>query len=229
MKSHPQLRCVIVDDDPFSRQILSRCISRCDKLRLAGTFSSAREAATVLAAKDLDLVFLDVEMPEMTGFELLQNYHDIPQVIVVTSKEEYSFEAFRYDITDFLLKPISIERFEKAVDLAWDYTINVIRNKGRALTIRNGGVKKKISLDQIDYIEAMGDYLKVITDTEIILVKNNLKTFMCKLPKGFLRIHRSFIVNVDKILELDDNQVVGSHFNLPVNHYLGSTARVNLR
>lgn len=213
-----QLKCIIVDDEPLSREVLRNCINKTDKLKLAGSYHNAFEAKMALSKKDLDLIFLDIEMPEMTGFELIQSYKDIPQVIIVTSEKNYAFEAFRYDVTDFLSKPIDQDRFQIAVDRAWHYAQNLMRhNEDHTIIIKSDGVLVKLNTSEIDYIEAMGDYIKVVTGRQTHVVHGTMKAFMTQLPDAFLRVHKSYIVNLDKVLELDDTHLVGDYFNLPVS------------
>ncbi|WP_417590556.1 LytR/AlgR family response regulator transcription factor [Owenweeksia hongkongensis] len=212
------LKCIIVDDDPLSREALRYSIGRHSDLRLEGSYHNALEAKMALAKKDLDLVFLDIEMPEMTGFELLNSYKNIPQVVLVTSNKDHAFEAFRYDVTDFISKPIDHSRFEQAVERVLRYSQSMPqRVEEHNLVIKSDGVLVKINAGDIDYVEAMGDYIKVVLADSNYVVHSTMKAFITQLPDAFLRVHKSYIVNLDKVLEIDDSYLVGEYFNLPVS------------
>jgi len=221
-----QLKCIIVDDDALSREVLRKCISVDDRLKLIGTYHNALEAKMALAKKDIDLIFLDVEMPEMTGFELLDSYAAIPQVIMVTSKKDYAFDAFKYDVVDFLSKPVDTNRFEKAVARAIYYAENLKPSQEEQnIIIKSDGVLVKVNAGDIDYIEAMGDYIKVVVGEKRHVVHSTMKAFMAELPESFLRVHKSYIVNLDKVLEMDDTFLIGEYFNLPVSRSYKSTVK----
>lgn len=212
------LKCIIVDDDPLSREALRNSIGRHSGLRLEGSYHNALEAKMALTKKDLDLVFLDVEMPEMTGFELLNSYKNIPQVIMVTSNKSHAFEAFRYDVTDFISKPIDHARFEQAVERVLKYAQNMPqRVEEHNIVVKSDGVLVKLNAGEIDYVEAMGDYIKVVLADSNYVVHSTMKAFITQLPDSFLRVHKSYIVNLDKVLEIDDSYLVGEYFNLPVS------------
>ncbi len=222
-----QLKCIIVDDDALSRELLRQCIKSDNQLQLIGTYHNAFEAKMALANKDIDLIFLDIEMPEMTGFELLESYASIPQVIIVTSKKQYAFDAFKYDVVDFLSKPVEKARFVKAVDRAVYYAENLSSQKEkRTIIIKSEGALVKIDANNMDYIEAMGDYIKVVVGDRNYVVHSTMKAFMAQLPESFLRVHKSYIVNLDKVLEMDDTYLIGEYFNLPVSRSYKSEVKI---
>ncbi len=213
-----KLKCVIVDDDALSREMLRNCIGKHQDLKLVGTYHNALEAKMGLIKNDVDLVFLDVEMPEMTGFELLNNFKNIPQVVMVTSEKKYAYEAFQNDVTDFLSKPLEMERFNKAINKVQLLTENLSKStEDQNIIVKSNGALVKIPTGKIDYIEAMGDYIKVVAGDDQHVVHSTMKAFISQLPDAFLRVHKSYIVNLDKVLEIDDNYVVGDYFNLPVS------------
>ncbi len=213
-----KLKCVIVDDDALSREMLRNCIGNHADLKLVATYHNALEAKMGLIKNNVDLVFLDVEMPEMTGFELMDNFKKIPQVIMVTAEKKYAFEAFQYDVTDFLSKPLETERFNKAISKVQLLTENLSKSsEDQNIIIKTNGVLVKVATSKIDYIEAMGDYIKVVVGEESHVVHSTMKAFISQLPDAFLRVHKSYIVNLDRVLEIDDNYVVGDYFNLPVS------------
>lgn len=224
------LKCIIVDDDALSREALRNSIGKHPELKLEGSYHNALEAKMALAKKDLDLVFLDVEMPEMSGFELLNSYKNIPQVIMVTANKNHAFEAFRYDVTDFLSKPLDHSRFVQAVERAIKYAQSMPeRVEEHHLVIKSDGTLIKINAGDIDYVEAMGDYIKVVLADHNYVVHSTMKGFMAQLPEAFLRVHKSYIVNLDKVLEIDDSYLVGEYFNLPVSRSYKNDVKARFR
>lgn len=212
-----EMRCMVVDDDPISRDILRNCIDKNPRLKLVATFDNAVEASAAINQKDVDLVFLDVEMPEMTGLQFLERFKNIPQVIMVTSEKKYAFDAFKFDVTDYLAKPVDMDRFKIAVDRAIYYEENVVKNQEEEVFIKSEGVLLKLRTSDIEYVEAMGDYVKVVMVEGHHIVHSTMKAFEAKLPEDFIRTHKSYIVNINKIEELKDNYAIGEYFNLPVS------------
>jgi DNA-binding LytR/AlgR family response regulator len=212
-----EMRCMVVDDDPVSRDILKNCIARNNRLKLIATFDNAVEASAAIEQKNVDLVFLDVEMPEMTGLQFLEKFKDIPQVIMVTSEKKYAFEAFKYDVTDFLAKPVDMDRFKIAVDRAIYYEENVMRHREEEIFVKSEGVLVKLRTGDIEYVEAMGDYVKIVMMEGHHIVHSTMKAFEAKLPENFIRTHKSYIVNLSKVEEVKDNYVIGEYFNLPIS------------
>lgn len=207
----------MVDDDPVSRDVIKRCVNETPFLDIVGSYPNAIEASLVMQKRDIDLVFLDVEMPEMTGLEFLQSFKDIPQVIMVTSEKKYAFEAFKFDVTDFLAKPIDLKRFKQAAERARFYEENLIRDKEEGIFIKSDSVMVKLLPSQILYIEALGDYVKVITEDRKHIVHSTMKAFMAKLSDDFIRIHKSFIANFNHIEKLEENTVKIGAYELPVS------------
>ncbi len=213
-----KIKCIVVDDDPVAREMLRQIIGQNNRLKLMGLYGNAIEAKMAMVKNELDLVFLDVEMPEMSGFELLDSYKDIPQVVMVSENTQYAFEAFEYDVTDFLSKPLDLARFERAINKVEIFAQNLAGNNEELnIVIKSNGVLVKLSTNSIDYVEAMGDYIKVVSGDDSYVVHSTMKAFIAQLPFNFLRTHKSYIVNMEKILEMDDSHVVGEYFNLPVS------------
>ncbi len=225
-----KLKCIIVDDDALSRETLRNLIGRHDNLRLIGTYHNALEGKMGLVKNEVDLMFLDVEMPEMTGFELLDDFKRVPQVVMVTAEKKYAFEAFEYDVTDFLSKPLDKPRFDKAIEKVLYYNENLTQTvEDLNIVFKCNGALVKLACGKIDYIEAMGDYIKVVAGDESYVVHSTMKAFIAQLPDAFLRVHKSYIVNLDKVLEIDDNFVVGDYFNLPVSRSYKSDVKTKFK
>lgn len=212
------MRCIVVDDDPISRESVRSCIQKTPGLQLVGIYSNAFEAGMAMQKYELDLVFLDVEMPDMTGLEFLEKFKDVPQVIMVTSEKKYAFDAFRFDVTDYIAKPIDMERFTEAVERARYYEENLIHHhEDEYLFIKSDGVLVKLLPNDIIFVEAMGDYVKVQATEKRYIVHSTMKAFVAKLPEDFQRVHKSFIVNINQVDRLQENVLYGQDFEIPVS------------
>ncbi len=215
------MNVIIVDDDELSQLTLKKCVEQVKWLNLVAVCSSALEATDVLQKNDVDLVLLDIEMPEMTGIELVQNF-DVPQIIFVTSKPEFAPEAFDLDVTDFIVKPVQLPRFLKAIDKAKQVHEE---KKSKEVTSQYVFVKHdsryiKIKMEDIHYIEALADYVNIYLESSRHTILSTMKAIEARLPhKDFARVHRSYIVRVDKIVEIEDNTIVmhGSSKVIPVS------------
>jgi len=198
-----KINCIVVDDSSIQRLTITKLVTENPNLFLVGEFSNAIEAKNCITNKNVDLVFLDIEMPVINGFDLLDGLKAKPQVIFITSKTEYAVKAFDYAATDYLHKPITRERFNVAVKKAMNFVLLGKENSDEEspfIFIKSNLKKLKIYISRIKWIEAYGDYVKVITDEDNHLVLSTMKAFENELPKDkFIRVHKSFIVNIDKI------------------------------
>ncbi|HEU4496875.1 MAG TPA: LytTR family DNA-binding domain-containing protein [Flavobacterium sp.] len=198
-----KLNCVVVDDSAIQRITVARLAANHPGLNLIGEFSNAIETKNCLANKEVDLVFLDIEMPVISGFDLLDGLKAKPQIIFITSKAEYAVKAFDYDATDYLQKPISPQRFNAAVKRAVDlYMLRKenIDEDSEHIFIKSNLKKLKIFTSKIKWIEAYGDYVKVVTEDGSHLVLSTMKSFENDLPRErFIRVHKSFIINIEKV------------------------------
>lgn len=212
------MKCIVVDDDPVQREAIKSCINRINDLELVGMYPNAIEARIALQKREVDLIFLDVEMPEMSGIEFLASFKEVPQVIMVTAKKHYAFEAFEYDVTDYISKPIDMDRFSSAVQRARYYEDNLSKpDVDNSLFIKSDGVLVKLVVDDVYFVEALGDYIKVVTSEKRYIVHSTMKAFVAKLPENFLRVHKSHIINLDKIEKLEENTVFMAGSEIPVS------------
>ncbi|MBP9793655.1 MAG: response regulator transcription factor [Flavobacterium sp.] len=199
-----KLNCIVVDDSSIQRILVTKLVDSHPNLNLVGEFSNAVETKNCLATKQVDLLFLDIEMPIINGFNLLDGLKEKPQIIFITAKAEYAVKAFDYDATDYLQKPITKERFNAAVKRAMDmYMLRKdtgFEEEGEHIFIKSNLKKLKIYTSKIKWIEAYGDYVKIVTEDDSHLVLSTMKSFEKDLSKEkFIRVHKSFIINVDKI------------------------------
>jgi len=212
------LNCAIVDDSSLQRISIVKLVQNHPSLNLIAEYNNAIEAKMGLLSNDIDLIFLDIEMPILSGFDLLDDLSVKPQIIFVTGKTKYAFKAFDYDAVDYLRKPISKERFLNAVHKA--ITNHRLRNEDGFdeedfIFVKSNLKKRKVFLNELRYIEALGDYVKLVTEHDSLVVLSTMKAFEALLPEGrFLRIHKSYIVNLDKVerynskvIEIDNEQL----------------------
>lgn len=199
-----KLNCVVVDDSSIQRMIITKLVNNHPNLHLVGDFSNAIEAKGCLTLNNIDLIFLDVEMPVINGFDFLDGLKTKTQIIFITSKAEYAMKAFDYNATDYLQKPINIDRFNASVKKAID--LHTLKSEshddeGEYIFIKSNLKKIKIYTAKIKWIEAYGDYVKIITEDDTThLVLSTMKSFENDLTKDkFVRVHKSYIVNIEKI------------------------------
>lgn len=213
------LKCIVADDEPIARQILESYISEIPYLELKASCKNAFEVLDVLQKEPIDLLFLDINMPKLSGLSMLRTLQHRPEVIITTAYPEYAIEGFELSVKDYLLKPFSLERFLQAVmkvqknELVKGEAIpNEIKQVETQDSIKSIFVKSdkkliKIAVDEINHIEAYGNYVKIFT-SEMILTPQTLTDILERLPAQFLRIHKSYAINFNRLKLIDGNQVV---------------------
>eukprot|EP01012_Entosiphon_sulcatum_P024850 TRINITY_DN30112_c0_g1_i2.p1 TRINITY_DN30112_c0_g1~~TRINITY_DN30112_c0_g1_i2.p1 ORF type:complete len:232 (-),score=20.90 TRINITY_DN30112_c0_g1_i2:880-1575(-) len=217
------MNCLIVDDQKIFRTVLKRMFELDSTLVLVGECNDAIEAHQQVAEKQIDLIFLDIRMPGMSGLEFAKILEDKrPLIIFTTSIAEHAAEAFDLNVVDFLLKPISPSRFLKAVEKAKEIYSNqniaVDGNMSDYVFIRHNNIISRLKLPDILFFEATGDYVKVHTTKQQYSIHSSLKTIEQKLPQNlFLRVHRSFIINLNKIDTAEGKTLVINHNLIPVS------------
>jgi DNA-binding LytR/AlgR family response regulator len=217
------MKCVIVDDNEVARNAIQHCVEKTPFLTLVGTYTNPIEALEGLKKEPADLLLLDVEMPEMSGIDFLKTFKDIPQVVLITSKTEYAVEAFDFNVTDYIVKPVQYPRFLKAVTKARDMheSLKKESSESEELFIKVDSRLVRINIKDIDVIEALADYVHIFVNKERYTVLSTMKAIEDKLPqKDFCRVHRSYIVRLDKIREIDDHTIVMANQNIPVSRNL---------
>jgi len=215
------LRCVVVDDSSIQRMSIVKLVKEHPALTLIAEYSSAVDTKKGLNDTECDLIFLDIEMPIINGFELLDVLKNKPQIIFVTGKTEYAFKAFDYDATDYLQKPITQERFNLGVEKALEYHRLKFENtasENEYIFIKSNLKKRKIFINTILWIEALGDYIKLVTSEESYVILSTMKAFEKEVEEySFLRIHKSYIVNLKKIKRFNSKFVEINNENLPLS------------
>jgi len=205
------MNCIIIDDDKLSRRIVEEFVKRTDTLNLMYSFENAVDAINIFEKEDdVDLIFLDIEMPEMSGIDFLESLKNPPQIIIVSSKGKYALDAFNYDVTDYLLKPISYSRFYKAVTKAMErFNKNKVNTKGNEIFIKKNSALVRLKYDDILWVEALENYVIFNTFDDKYTIHFTMKAIENKLPTTkFSRVHRSYIVNTSSINVIEDNSVI---------------------
>tara|TARA_B110001454_G_scaffold11083_1_gene10273 strand:+ start:613 stop:1323 length:711 start_codon:yes stop_codon:yes gene_type:complete len=222
------MNCIIIDDEKMARVIIKTFCNKIDDLHILDEFSNAIEAIKFLNENAVDLIFLDIHMPNFSGIDFIKSLKNPPKIILTTSDTKYALEAFEYNfIIDYLLKPIKLPRFIKAVEKAnkKEISSNSLTNKiPNTPDIENDfyiNIDRrliKIDLPSIYLIEAKGDYIKIKTENQDYTVHSTLKKIEEKLPDSlFLKIHRSYIINLKKIVDIEDNSVLIKKDVIPVS------------
>lgn len=208
------LNCIIADDEPIARSILENYISEIPNLNLVAQCKNAFEVMDFLQNNHADVLFLDINMPKLSGLSLLKSQHIKPQVIITTAYPEYAIEGFELSVTDYLLKPFSLERFLQAVMKVQKEQpkqeasfIPIQEESTQHIFVKSDKKIIRIAYDSIDHIEAYGNYIKLYTD-KMILTPNTLSNFLDKLPENFIRIHKSFVINFDKLKSIEGNMIM---------------------
>ncbi|MBI2418752.1 MAG: response regulator transcription factor [Ignavibacteriales bacterium] len=210
-------KCIIVDDDELSRTIVREFVKKTSSLSLEMECENAILAADFLRTNEIDIVFLDVEMPHMSGLELLKTVKNIPAVILITAKESYAVEAFEYEVVDYIVKPISYARFLKSVNkvITMDSS-ETTENVGR-LFVKTDGKFIGIVYREILYFEALGDYVSIVTTHQKYTIHSSLSAIAGRIRiSGFCRIHRSYIINLEMINSIEDNTVIIAGRIIPI-------------
>ena len=218
------MNCIIVDDDKLSCKIIEGYVSKFTSLNLIGSYSDAVAARNILHERhDIDLIILDIEMPEMNGFDFIGSLDSPPNIILISSAEEYALRAFDFNVVDYLLKPVTYGRFCKAIDKTIRYfTKREPTNTGdEEIFIKKGSSLVKLQLKDIVYIEALENYVTLNTSDDKFTIHFTMKAIENQLPSGvFIRVHRSFIINKSLIQTIKENSldlvVGGSVKSIPV-------------
>lgn len=207
-----KMNCVIVDDDELSRRILEKFVERTGFLALVSSLGSAIEAVDIVNdEQEIDLIFLDIEMPEMTGMEFLRSLNDLPQIIIISAKQKYALEAFEHDVTDYILKPISYPRVYKAVDKAYQKfrEEKVKKREEDGFFVKSNAQLVRLKFDDILWVEALENYVGIYTFENKYVIHFTMKGILEKLPSDrFSRVHRSYIVNLNKIDVIEDSSII---------------------
>ncbi len=209
-----KIDCIVIDDEKISRLVIEKYIKKTKDLNLVRSYESAIEAVNHIdEIKNIDLIFLDVEMPGMTGIEFIKNFSNLPHVIIISAQDRYAIDAIEYDVADYILKPVNYARFAKSVARVKKILENeqqTAENQNDSLFIKDTNSSyKKINFEEILWVEALENYITVTTEKTKYTIHFTMKSFEKKLPSNiFMRIHRSYIINLKKVDAIEDNEVI---------------------
>jgi len=219
------IRCVVIDDEPYARQLLTGFIEKLPSLRLEGSFSSPLHALDLLSARPVDVIFLDIQMPDITGIDFLKTLEQKPLIVFTTAHAEFAIEGFELDVADYLLKPFDFNRFLKAINKISQ------RQDRRATPVKTGEQKDtthnfifvkdgtklvKIELDTIFFIKGTREYVTIYTRDKKIMSLQALKNLELELPEGFIRVHNSYIISIPAITAVAANHVEIGNEIIPI-------------
>jgi DNA-binding LytR/AlgR family response regulator len=229
-----KVRCLIVEDEPIARDLLHSYVSRVEHLDLIGKFGDAVSAGEFLRGNAVDLVFLDIKMPRMTGLELLRSLPQRPRVVIVSAYRDFAIDAYDLDVIDYLLKPITFERFMKAVDKA-GVTVATEHETPPGgehfFFVKSSKQVQKVYADQILFLESQRDYVKIrLTGDRDVTTRQTITYYEEFLPaQQFVRVHRSFIVAADRVSGLESGNVVVGNRKIPIGRHYKSIVAQRLK
>lgn len=218
-------KCLIIDDEPLAIALIEAHVSKIPNLEVIATCNNALEGFEVLKSEPVDLIFLDIQMPLLTGIDFLKSLTNPPKVIFVTAYREYAIESYELDVVDYLLKPVSFDRFFKAINKYFasverNYNLEtvhpIIDQQSDFIFVNVNKKNYKVLFSEIVYAESLKDYIQIHTKEKTIVTKDKISEFEQKLPKNFLRIHRSYIVNIDKITAYTAHDVEVGTLEIPI-------------
>lgn len=218
------IRCMIIEDEMLAQQVIKNHLAHAEGLELIAICHDALEATEVLSRESIDLIFLDIELPGMTGLNFLRNLQDPPLVIMTTAYSEYALESYEFNVVDYLLKPISLDRFKKAVNKLQNgrsYPALTARKEETTehLFIKSGSKYFRITLADIIYIQSMKDYLKIYTNEHRLIIHQTMTEMERLLPsKAFVRVHKSYIVSLQHIRSISGNTIDMGLTHIPIGN-----------
>ena len=226
------ISCIITDDEPFARKGLQGYVEKIGFLDLKATCEDALQLSNLLLQQPVDLLFLDIQMPHLSGIELIRALPKPPKVIFTTAYEQYAIQGFELDVLDYLLKPISYERFLKAAWKARDYF--ALREEKSPTAVpymfaKSNGKLEKINFDEILYIEGMENYASIYFENKKLIIHTTIKALLEKLPAGqFIQTHKSYIVAISKVDSIEGNTLHVQKNQVPVSKYLREAVLGNI-
>jgi DNA-binding LytR/AlgR family response regulator len=224
---HSILNCIAIDDEPPALEIIKEFCSKIRYVNLIGTFTNPFESVPLINNNQIDLIFLDIVMPQISGLEFLKSLYNPPMIIFTTAFKEYAFDGYEYDAVDYLVKPLAFDRFSRSVNKA--FQLLKLKNPEETPVGETPGILHRflmvkveystirINLNDILYIEGLKDYVKIYTEGKLILTKTTMKNILEKLPsESFFRVHKSYIVSIDKIEMIENSRIVIGNQRIPI-------------
>lgn len=217
------IKCIIVDDDLMARKALERLCLKNPSIELLGIFEDGETALSFLERNDPDLIFLDIEMPGLSGIEMLNQLAYLPLIIFTTSRPDYAYDAFEFQAVDYLKKPISMLRFEQAVNVALDklekrFAVTKVPDESKEIYVKEEGRYIRVPCEEILFFENVGDYVRIKTTKGQHIIYGTLKSVDERLNDSrFLKVHRTYIVNLSKIKDIEENSLVIDKTVIPIS------------
>lgn len=228
--------CIIIDDEPLAIEVIKNHLSSIPNVKLIGTYNNPIAALDIIKSQNIDLLFLDIEMPLLNGIDFVKTLQNLPKIIFTTAYRNYAIESYELDVIDYLLKPISFQRFFKAIQKFTDTNVMVSEVKlsneapvtNDHLYVNENKKYVKVHFDDIQYVESLKDYVRIHRSESRVVTKDSLSDFKKKLPSYFIRIHRSFVVNTYFVtaftttdVEIGKKEIpIGSSYKQAVLEYL---------
>lgn len=211
-----QLNCLIIDDEPIAREGISDYCKEVSFLNVVALCKNVLQANHYLESNQIDLIFLDINMPIVSGIDWLKDLKNSPSIVMTTAYEEYALESFTYNVLDYLVKPISFERFLQSVNKAKNYYTHKAEHE--VLFLKSEKQLKKINVNDILFAEAMQNYIRVVTLSESIILHMSLKSFKNQLPEdNFIQTHKSYIISKYKVDKIIGNQIIIGKYKVPIS------------
>lgn len=219
------LTCILVDDEPLARDVLADFVARSEDMTLLGRFGNAHEALAFLSVNPADMIFLDIEMPEMSGIDLLKSLSHPPVTIFTTAFRDYALEGFELGVIDFLLKPFSYERFRLAVERVKEFlslrsdeaSLDEKESHPEFIFVKSGVNRIRLALAEVTHIQGLKDYAIIHTPERKVVVKGSVKSVHLLFPpEEFIRTHKSFIVAKDKVRRIERNKIIIGQNEIPI-------------
>lgn len=210
-------KCLIVDDEELARELIESHLSKLNDFELVASCSSALEAHKIISENEVDLIFLDIKMPVLKGTDFFKNLIAKPKVIFTTAYRDYAVEGFELNATDYLLKPITFSRFFKAVERFIEN--EKLKKEDSHIYVQANKKNIKVLFNDILCIESIKDYIRIHLENDKVMFKHGLSTFLNKLDARFLRVHRSYIVNTDKITAFTKKDIEINKLEIPIGEY----------
>lgn len=212
------MNCIIVDDDQMARVSLEMLCNKIEEVEIDGIFESGLDALNWLKDNETDVIFLDIEMPNLSGMDLVKSVENLPQIVFITSHAEYALEAFEHQVTDFLPKPVHLPRFLKTIERINEMNSNVRQESQNEIFIRHEGRFVRLNLEDLLFVESLGDYVTFVTNEKKYIVHSTLKNIADKITNpNFLKVHRSYVINLTKVVDIEENNLVIKDKVIPIS------------
>ncbi|MFV1884953.1 MAG: LytR/AlgR family response regulator transcription factor [Balneola sp.] len=213
------MKCIIIDDEKTARMALRKLCERTGAIEIMNEFENPADALAFIHQNELDFIFLDIHMPELTGSEFVKSVSELPDVIMTTTDTSFALEAFEYNVIDYLIKPITMPRFLKAFEKLKAKKLETAEElKTDSIFVNINSRLVKLNFDDIQVIEAKGDYVQIKTEDKKYTVHITMKKIEEKLPgSAFLKVHRSYIINLNKIVDIEDNSILIAEEIIPIS------------